>query len=229
MLNELFFESLRTFNFMSSTPNSKVKEIADLLIAIENDLRQSNLLSTIEVVRVKRGEYLEHSGEAPQFLYFFDSNSYARIFIDKDGVELTTDFVLPFQFASDFSSFALRTSSPYSIVMLTDSNVFRIHYNHYLRMKQSCPRVDELESVLMAFRLENYQYQINELRFLNATERYCWLAKSKPQLVKNVSSVHLAQYLGISPECLCRIRAKIREMPLLDHKESLDYIIDLRF
>jgi hypothetical protein len=55
--------------------------------------------------------------------------------------------------------------------------------------------------------------QDREISFLtkSAEERYYSLFKNQPQLIKEIPLKYIASYIGITPQALSRIRARVSE------------------
>lgn len=62
---------------------------------------------------------------------------------------------------------------------------------------------------------ELYFLEYNNATVHNGTgiERFRSLIKTRPEIIGRVRQKHIASYLGISPEYLCRIRQKMRKNP----------------
>jgi CRP-like cAMP-binding protein len=51
--------------------------------------------------------------------------------------------------------------------------------------------------------------RINSVKSLSAEDRYKNLLKNQPEFLKRIPLVHIASYLGMTPESLSRIRKNI--------------------
>ena len=106
----------------------------------------------------------------------------------------------------DIDSYYTRQKSKYNIEALEDTDLLRITVD---RMDQLFIEIPALERY---FRILFQKAYINALNRLNATmwdtaiDRYNNMLKEHPEIFQRVSLVHIASYLGITPESLSRIR-----------------------
>lgn len=70
--------------------------------------------------------------------------------------------------------------------------------------------------------------KVNEFRYLTAKERYFWLINSQPQLIRYIPMGYIAQYLGITSECLSRIRADVKSMPICKAADTTELVLSKR-
>lgn len=159
---------------------------------------------------LKKGTFLVKSSEIPQYIYIMGNNSFAREFIEQDGQHLTSEILTPNDIVYNYAGYKDKTTYCCNIQMLTNSVVWRISIKDYLSLKEKNPLFREIELMIISLYLKQSKRQSNELRFLSAKDRYFALLKSRPHIIQNVASIYIAQYLGVSAECLSRIRSNVK-------------------
>lgn len=107
-------------------------------------------------------------------------------------------------------SFVKMQPSYYEVVACCDSVLLEISRDSMSRWLRSCH-----EGAIWFLRLmleELYFLEYNNATVHNGTglERFRSLLKTRPEIIGRVRQKHIASYLGISPEYLCRLRKKMR-------------------
>lgn len=152
--------------------------------------------------------YLQ-AGEMENYLCFVDSGV-TRFYVEAaNGDETTVGFGFDGWFMCVYSSFYTRTPSRYYGETITDTHVWRIHYDDLQKLFDRLPVVERIGRLatqqMLLFKSER------ELSLLTRTaeERYLDLLSKAPQLFRYVPLKHLASYIGITPQALSRIRKRI--------------------
>ena len=72
----------------------------------------------------------------------------------------------------------------------------------------------------MEHALISSQVYADSQRFDNSTERYLRLLNTKPEILLRAPMLHVASYLHMSPETLCRVRAALLEESKKERSEK---------
>ena len=164
--------------------------------------------SKLQEIEYKKKELLTTANTVENNVYFILEGVF-RLFLELPEKDITIDFGFPGRFLSSYSSFLTQTPSVASIQSLTKSKVIAIcredlHeiYNH----------TTVGESIGRIFAEDFFLYKSKrELSFMkdSPTDRYLNLVKDQQQLIQEIPQLYLASYIGITPQALSRIRAKI--------------------
>ncbi|HVI45838.1 MAG TPA: Crp/Fnr family transcriptional regulator [Chitinophaga sp.] len=155
------------------------------------------------------GAFYLKAGEIENYVTFVDRGLVRFYVEDAGGNEVTCGFGFEGWFMCVYSSFYTRNPSRYYGETLTETHVWRIHYNDMQRA------FDQLKVAERIGRLATEQMLMikseRELSFLikSAEERYLDLIGKAPHLFKYVPLKHLASYIGVTPQALSRIRKRI--------------------
>lgn len=166
------------------------------------------IASKLQTKDFKKKEFLITSNQIEQNIYFILEGVF-RIFIELAEKDVTSDFGFPNKLISSYSSFLTQTPSVACIQSLTKSKVIFITREDLgeIYKNTSCG-----ESIGRVFAEEFFMYKSKrELSFMkdSPTERYLNLFKEQQNLVQEIPQKYLASYIGITPQALSRIRAKI--------------------
>ena len=164
------------------------------------------ILSAFEPISIKKKKDLLVAGQVCDYMYFITKGCVRSFYIDSKGIEHIYQIRMDNNWIGDIDSYYTRQKSRYNIEALEDTNLLRITVD---RMDQLFIEIPALERY---FRILFQKAYINALNRLNATmwdtaiDRYNNMLKEHPEIFQRVSLVHIASYLGITPESLSRIR-----------------------
>ena len=164
------------------------------------------ILSAFEPISIKKKKDLLVAGQVCDYMYFITKGCVRSFYIDSKGIEHIYQIRMDNNWIGDIDSYYTRQKSRYNIEALEDTNLLRITVD---RMDQLFIEIPALERY---FRILFQKAYINALNRLNATmwdtaiDRYNNMLKEHSEIFQRVSLVHIASYLGITPESLSRIR-----------------------
>lgn len=185
----------------------RLKTILEEKVAIsESDWKY--ISAKLQIKEFKKKEFLIETNAIEQNIYFILEGVF-RIFIELPEKDVTSDFGFPNEFISSYSSFLTQTQSVACIQSLTNSKVIYITRED---LQQIYKNTSCGESIGRIFAEEFFRYKSKrELSFMkdSPTERYLNLFKEQQNLIQEIPQKYLASYIGITPQALSRIRAKI--------------------
>ncbi|MBU3700275.1 MAG: Crp/Fnr family transcriptional regulator [Candidatus Kapabacteria bacterium] len=126
-----------------------------------------------------------------------------------DGEEHTVYFFDAPDFATEYVGFLRRTPSRHSISALEDCRIYTWSYDSLQDMYASSKTGERLGRLIAEALFGNVVGNVESFRFESATIRYENLLARSPNLLQRVPQYMIASYLGVTPESLSRIRAKI--------------------
>jgi CRP-like cAMP-binding protein len=129
--------------------------------------------------------------------------------MDDDGNEITLQFAIEDWWVGDIASFTNQTPSQVYIQALEDSDLLTIHYADKEQLFQRVPAFERMFRLML-----QRSYMVLQDRFVAtlaqpADERYLAFLEKYPGVVQRVPQHYIASYLGITPEFLSRIRARL--------------------
>jgi CRP-like cAMP-binding protein len=187
------------FNILKIYCNSKVP-------LAEEEL---NLIDTyFEVKNLKKKEFLLQDGKSCNFIGFI-ANGTIRHFHIKDGIEKTCDISFENSWVTDFQSFTHGTCCIMNLQAMEDTTVFIIRKENLYKLYAECNRYETFGR-LMAEQVAQRATEIAmSLSSDKPEERFKNLIKKQPDLFQRIPQKYIANFLGISPESLSRIRSRI--------------------
>ncbi len=150
---------------------------------------------------------IQKAGSIANQIYFIEKGI-VRHFYAIDKKIFTTWFSQEGEFISN-SSFFLQKAGAENIESLEYLHLSAINHTDF---EQLCKKHYEIEHIIRIamtinfFTLDNHYAHTN---MYSATERYKVLMQKHPDFLLRVPLIYIANFLGISPETLSRIRAKL--------------------
>lgn len=167
------------------------------------------VLERFESIQIKRGETLLTAGEVSKYVYFVAKGCLQVYVIDKDGVETTREFYVEDQWVTDIFGFQNQVASSEFIRCVEHSSLLRIHYDQFRHLSEIIPQFSLVYKQILELSYNNAVYRLNTLMSMDALERIKWMMENKPKIMSRLSSKLIASYLGISPETMTRLKAKL--------------------
>jgi CRP-like cAMP-binding protein len=157
---------------------------------------------------VKKRDFLLRDGKVCNFIGFI-ANGTIRHFHIKDGVEKTCDISFENSWVTDFQSFTHNTPGRMNLQAMEDTAVFIIRKENLNKLYIECNKYETFGR-LMAEQVAQRATEIAmSLSADKPEERFQHLIKKQPDLFQRIPQKYIANFLGISPESLSRIRSRI--------------------
>lgn len=158
---------------------------------------------------IAKGEYLFHAGHVFNKLVFVTSGILIYYKTDKNFEEYTTDIAFPGDWISDTYSRIYNKPSFMNVKAIVDSEIITISEENLNLVYEHLPKMEHFGRTLTEFALAHYIEISLQLQTTTAKERYIILQEKHPEYIMSIPQYHLANYLGITPKSLSRIRREI--------------------
>jgi CRP-like cAMP-binding protein len=194
-------------NFSRSTMFDRLKIFFKTKVPLRDE--ELNLVDTyFEIKKLNKKEFLLQDGKVCNFIGFI-ANGTIRHFHIKDGVEKTCDISFENSWVTDFQSFTHNTSCIMNLQAMEDTTVFVIRKVNLYKLYNECNKYETFGR-LMAEEVAQRATEIAmSLSSDKPQERFQNLLKKQPDLFQRVPQKYIANFLGVSPESLSRIRSRI--------------------
>jgi CRP-like cAMP-binding protein len=180
-----------------------IKSLAPLEQGEVKDIEQY-----LTIKNINKGEFLVTGEDACNHLAFITSG-YFRIFIATPEEDVTIHLEGPNNFISAFSSFISRNPTGENLQAVTPAEVVLIHYNDLHTLYKKCQKFEHLGRLMVERHFVLKQQRVISLIKENGETRYKNLMEKHPDFLLNIPLQYIASYLGMKPESLSRIRAKV--------------------
>ncbi|MCI1648801.1 MAG: Crp/Fnr family transcriptional regulator [Bacteroides sp.] len=123
-----------------------------------------------------------------------------------NGNEVTTDFAFNNDWVTNNHSRLNGSPSHLSIRAIEETELLVIRQKNLNVLYDKIPALERFSRVLMEQAYVKLVQLSLDLQTLSATERYIKLLQNYPEVFQRVPLYHIANYLGIAPKSLSRIR-----------------------
>lgn len=123
--------------------------------------------------------------------------------------EVTTDFGIEGDWATDNYSRLNNSPSLLNIKALEDTEILVIQQKDLFILYDKIPKLEKFGRILMEKAFVKITQLSLDLQILSAKERYLKLQNANPDIFQRIPLYHIANYLGIAPKSLSRIRNSI--------------------
>jgi CRP-like cAMP-binding protein len=182
---------------------SLVQQLVDF-----DEVNWAILLAALRPREVARDKIMLRAGDVCREVAFIHRGLF-RTCLLTDRRDVTCDFRMEGDFVTDYPSFLVGRPSTYSIVALEPSEVLTLDRPAMLDLYQRLPGGERLGRLIAERLFVETASRATAFVTERPLERYRALSQERPALLQRVSQLHLATYLGVTPESLSRIRRRL--------------------
>ncbi|MBK7634350.1 MAG: Crp/Fnr family transcriptional regulator [Saprospiraceae bacterium] len=169
---------------------------------------EKNAILSLNLFRsVKKGTILLKEGQKTQDEYFILKGCIRKYYII-DGEEKTTAFFTEMEGLTPHCAIN-NAPSEYFISCVENTILTVSNSDMGLEINAKFPKFELMCRILSEELLAKQQINFDEFKTSSPEQRYLNLLKNRPDLTQRVPQHQLASYLGIKPQSLSRLRARI--------------------
>lgn len=171
---------------------------------------KKNAICSLDIIRsVKKGTILLKEGQRSKESYFVLKGC-IRAYYVIDGEEKTTAFYTEME-ALTPPCVISKTPSEYYVSCLENNILMVSNADMEIEVNSKFPRFESLCRILSEELLAKKQIDFDAFKTSSPEQRYLNLIQKRPDLIQRVPQHQLASYLGIKPQSLSRLRARMLE------------------
>lgn len=169
----------------------------------------ANFFSFFQSRKFKRNTILLREGEVAHELFFLVKGGVRQFFSKDDGIEKTCSFTFEAEFFTDIESFTRKSRSVTNFITLEPTECLIIKCTDLMEVLNQSTAIAELcRAIIENVATDNIK-RIQTMLSLSPENQFRELVQSNPGLLQRVPQRYIAQYLGLAPESLSRIRKRI--------------------
>lgn len=164
---------------------------------------------SVKTVMLPKNHIITDYNQVERSAYFMLDGIAQVEMMNKNMEVRIIDFFFPGNFFNSYTSFLLQEPSIVQLKTVTKCQIHIIDHDEIKELYKTSLLINQLGRILTeGLYLQKVQ---RERDFLtkSAEEMYHELQKSKSDLLQQIPNYKIAQYLGIQPESLSRIRKKL--------------------
>ena len=190
-----------------TTDAALVRAVHEAFMPVDDETFQA-IVDHVTYIEVAKGqEFISQGGSNDRLGVVVDGLMRGVEVID--GEDHTLMFFDAPCFVTEYVGFLRRDPARFSIVALEDCRLYTWSYDDLQRMYSLSGRGERLGRMIAEGVIAEVINEVRSFRFDTATERYEKLIAAFPRLLQRVPQYMVASYLGVTPESLSRIRAKL--------------------
>ncbi|MDF3026631.1 MAG: cyclic nucleotide-binding protein [Fluviicola sp.] len=169
---------------------------------------EKKAIESLDIFRsVKKGTILLEEGERSKDSYFVLKGC-IRVYYVLDGEEKTTAFYTEME-AFTPPCVISKTPSEYYVSCLEDTILTVSNSDMEAEINSKFPKFETICRILSEELLAKQRIDFDKFKTSSPEQRYLNLLQKRPDLIQRVPQHQLASYLGIKPQSLSRLRARI--------------------
>ncbi|MBI9036462.1 MAG: Crp/Fnr family transcriptional regulator [Bacteroidales bacterium] len=187
---------------------SRIKNSIAPHISLTDD-ELSILCDLFEVKTFKKNDFFLKEGQICKYIGLINSGLFTYFKTVNNDNKTTVGFGFEGDWITNTNSRLYHVPSIINIAAIENSELLVITQQNLSDVYKQIPQIERLARILIeqAY-IKLYQLTI-DLQIHSAKERYENLLKNDPKIFTKVPLYHIANYLGINPKSLSRIRKKI--------------------
>lgn len=171
---------------------------------------EKNVIVSLDLFRsVKKGTIVLKEGQQSKESYFLLKGC-IRTYYVLDGEEKTTAFYTEME-ALTPPCVISKTPSEYYVSCIEDSILLVSNSDMEAEVNSKFPKFEIMCRMLSEELLAKERIDFDEFKTSSPEQRYLNLIQKRPDLIQRVPQYQLASYLGVKPQSLSRLRARILE------------------
>lgn len=184
--------------------------IKNIETIISLDKNEKEIISKyIEIKELKKNDFFLIEGKICDSIAFVEEGILIYYKNLDNGNEVTTDFAFKGEWISDNYSRLNKSPSRLNIKAIEDSILYIIKDKDLSDLYTKVPKLEKMGRILMEQAFIKMTQLSIDLQTLSAKERYLKLTMEYPDIIQKMPLYHIANYLGIAPKSLSRIRNNI--------------------
>jgi CRP/FNR family transcriptional regulator, anaerobic regulatory protein len=188
----------------------KIKVNIDPIVSL-TDEELLTFCSGVQAKRLEKDAFFLKEGQVSNFVGLVSFGVLVYTKTNTSGDEITTDFAFEGDWVTHNQSRLKNTPSTINIRAIEDTELFVIKQQDLAELYLQIPKIERMGRILMEQAFLKIVEQTLELQVLPAKERYENLLKKHPEIFQKVPLYHIANYLGIAPKSLSRIRRELMD------------------
>lgn len=174
-----------------------------------NDDEKSFFISLLESRVYKKKVLIHKQGEIARHTYFVLDGCLKAFTVDKEGAEHILSFAPRDWWMGDLYSLISQKPGVLNIETLADTEVLILSRENQEKLYQNVSKFERFFRIIVENSLVANQQRIINNMSLTAEERYIEFMKKYPSIIAYTPQHSIASFLGITPEFLSKIRARL--------------------
>jgi CRP-like cAMP-binding protein len=165
--------------------------------------------NAFEYKRLKKNEFFLKEGQICDYIALLTSGVMIYFRSLDNGNEVTVHFAFDGDWVNNNLSRLNNSPSTIGIKVIEDAEIFILKQKDLLELYLQTPKIERLGRILTERAFVKFVEQTIDFQVLTAKERYENLLQNHPEIFQKIPLYHIANYIGIDPKSLSRIRKEL--------------------
>ena len=174
-----------------------------------NEEEQDVLKTSVNLKKLRRKQFSLQEGDVCKTYNFVIDGCFRMFMVDDKGTEHILQFATENWWIADIGIFHAETPSDFYIEALEPSTVLQIKKETLLKFYTNYPKFDRYFRILVENAFIKMQNRVVQNISSTAEERYQSFLNSYPHLLHRIPQIHIASYIGVTPEFLSKVRKNL--------------------
>jgi CRP/FNR family transcriptional regulator len=166
--------------------------------------------TALNELMLSKGQFLLKPGTHVKHEYFVVKGCLKAYYMDYKGNKCIIQFAIENWWVGDFDAFYNQVPSHLYIEAVEDSQLLSIHFKQLEKIYEEAPIFERYFRLLTTQAFIAQRKRILSTLEKNTQERYLEFCASYPNIKERVPNYNIANYLGVSPENLSRVRKTLK-------------------
>ncbi|MCL5244527.1 Crp/Fnr family transcriptional regulator [Cellulophaga sp. 20_2_10] len=168
--------------------------------------------SFLKEITIDKGQFLVEPGQIVKHKYFVIKGGLKAYYIDPKGNKHIIQFAVENWWVGDFDAYYNNVPSKLHIEVLEDSELLSIDYDSLQKIYDDMPIFERYYRILVTNSTIAQRKRILSSLEKNTQERYLEFCEAYANIENRVPNYDIANYLGVSPENLSRVRKQLKKL-----------------
>jgi len=192
---------------MASKIISHLQEVIQL-----SEAEQQEFLGILKKQNVSKKTFLVKPGQPVNEEYFVLKGCLLAYYLDEFGNKHILQFAVEDWWISDFKAFFKQEPAELYIEALENCELLVLQKNHLDTLYQRIPQFERFFRIKTTKAFVSLRSRVLSTLQKTAKERYIEFCETYPAIEKRIPNYHIANYLGVKPESLSRIRKELGQL-----------------
>lgn len=170
---------------------------------------QQEFISILEEIRISKKNFLIKPGELVNSEYYVVSGCLEAYYLDESGDKHIIQFAVEDWWISDFEAFFNKVPAKLYLETIEDATLLAINREALEVLYTRIPQFERFFRIKTTSAFVALRERILSTLQKSGKERYLEFCEAYPKIEQRVPNYHIANYLGLKPESLSRIRKEV--------------------
>lgn len=170
---------------------------------------QEEFISILSEKHISKKDFLIKPGQIVSSEYYVVSGCLQSYYLDENGDQHILQFAVEDWWISDFEAFFSETQAQLYVEAIEDSELLIIEKDALELLYQRIPKFERFFRIKITSAFVALRSRILSSLQKSSKQRYLDFCREYPKIEQRVPNYHIANYLGIKPESLSRIRKEL--------------------